>query len=396
MTQPLRLLHIIASADPRSGGPVEALLRIGDVLQSQGHRQELLTLDNPNADFLTDFPRTVYALGNARKSGGGLLAKAHRWHRYSPNALTWLREHIADYDGVIVNGLWNYAAHISRRVLPNSGVPYIVYPHGMLDPWFRRRYPLKHIAKQILWPLNEGALLKHAQAVCFTSAGEANQARDSFRPYYIKETVMAYGTAQPPQEHPSQQQAFADAVPELGERPYILFLGRVHEKKGCDMLVSAFASIANRSQQLDLVIAGPGDTIYISGLKKQIKSLGLCGRVHWAGMVSGNAKWGAFRRARAFILPSHQENFGIAVAEALACGCPVLVSDKVNIVDAIVSDGAGLSAPDTLDGTLSLLTSFAAMNERQRLVMSAAAASCFTRRFTAERAAADLLAALKH
>ena len=394
MTQPLRLLHIIASADPQSGGPVEALLRIGDQLQSQGHRQELLTLDDPNSVFLRDFPRIVYAMGSTRKAGGGIIAKAHRWHRYSPNALSWLKTHVADYDGVIVNGLWNYAAHIARRILPKSGVPYIVYPHGMLDPWFRKRYPVKHIMKQMLWPFNESVLLGHAQAVCFTSAGEASQSKNVFLPYQLNEHIVAYGTAQPPQEHASQHEAFAVSFPNLGIRPYLLFLGRVHEKKGCDLLLQAFARIADSQRDIDLVIAGPGDDDYVTGLQQQIESLGLSPRVYWAGMLQGDAKWGAFQGAAAFILPSHQENFGIAVAEALACSCPVLISEKVNIAEIVIQDGAGFAEMDTLEGTITLLTRFFAMNDEQRRAMGAAARTCFARRFTSECASEDLLTAL--
>jgi glycosyltransferase involved in cell wall biosynthesis len=105
----------------------------------------------------------------------------------------------------------------------------------------------------------------------------------------------------------------------------------MHEKKGCRELLEAFRQVltaANASQDLHLVMAGPADSAYGRQLKEAVIRLGLADRVTWTGMLSGDLKWGAFHAAEAFILPSHQENFGIAVAEALACGVPVLISEQ--------------------------------------------------------------------
>ncbi len=134
-----------------------------------------------------------------------------------------------------------------------------------------------------------------------------------------------------------------------------LFLGRIHRKKGCDMLIDAFAKVAADDPDLYLVMAGPDQQQWSAKLKQTAANLGIKNRVFWPGMVTGDAKWGAFYGSEAFILPSHQENFGIAVAEALACGKPVLLADKVNIAEEIAEDGAGLMELDTPDGTLQLL-----------------------------------------
>ena len=134
-------------------------------------------------------------------------------------------------------------------------------------------------------------------------------------------------------------------------RSYLLFLSRIHPKKGCDLLLQAFAKIAPAHPKLHLIMAGP-DAV---GMRKHLQTIvdqaGLTDRVHWPGMLKGDAKWGAFAVSEAFVLPSHQENFGIAVAEALACGRPVLISDQVNIAPEIEADGCGIVEPDTLEGT---------------------------------------------
>jgi len=111
-------------------------------------------------------------------------------------------------------------------------------------------------------------------------------------------------------------------------------------------------------------------------------------------MLAGAAKWGALRTAEAFVLPSHQENFGIAVVEALACGTPVLISDQVNIWREIAGDGAGLAGPDTAAGTLRLLTQWHALDDRARAQMRQAALETFTRRYEIGAAARSLVATL--
>ncbi len=112
-----------------------------------------------------------------------------------------------------------------------------------------------------------------------------------------------------------------------------------------------------------------------------VSAAGLADRVHWTGMLEGGAKWGAFFASEAFILPSHQENFGIAVAEALACGRPVLLSDKVNIAPDVAEDGAGLMEDDTLAGTVRLLERWIAMSPAEREAMGIRSKATFLQRY---------------
>ena len=107
-------------------------------------------------------------------------------------------------------------------------------------------------------------------------------------------------------------------------------------------------------------------------------------------MLVGDAKWGALRSAEVFVLPSHQENFGIAVAEALACGIPVLISRRVNIWREVLADGAGLAEEDSIAGTTAALHQWCALSVEERTAMGSAASSCFARRFAIEHTAAQL------
>lgn len=379
-----RVLRIITSADPRTGGPIEGARRVGEIWARQGHRQDLLTLDPPDERHLADYPGTVFAIGPRR--GGGLLHA----YRYAPAMVPWLQAHARDYDAVIVSGLWRYAARGAMRGLVGSGVPYFVFPHGMLDPWFRERARLKHCGKQLSWWWAEGRLLAGAQRVLFTSEEEQLRARQAFRPYRVSATVVAYGTADLGGDLDAVAAAFRAAMPGVGAR-FLLFLGRVHPKKGCDLLVAAFAAVAARDPELELVVAGPDQVAMVADLRAAAEQAGIAARVHFPGMLSGAVKAGAYRAAEAFVLPSHQENFGIAVAEALSTGTPVLVSDKVAIWREVVAAGAGLVAPDTEAGTRDLLERFLSLPVAERAAMRSAARACFEARFHVERAAGALL-----
>ncbi|HEY2255841.1 MAG TPA: glycosyltransferase, partial [Variovorax sp.] len=154
----MKLLHFSPSVDPSGGGPIEGVLRLHEALLRLGHESELLSLDNPAARHVRECPAPVRALGPSRGSYG-----------YNPKAVDWLREHAGNYDAVIVNGLWQFTGLAAWRALARSATPYFVYTHGMLDPWFKRRYPLKHLKKWLYWPWAEYRVLRDAKAVLFTS-----------------------------------------------------------------------------------------------------------------------------------------------------------------------------------------------------------------------------------
>jgi hypothetical protein len=154
----MKLLHILPSVDPVGGGPVEGVRQRGLCLRAMGHRVEVASLDSPEAPCVANYPLRVHALGPAR---GGYL--------YSPRLVPWLHGHATEYDAVIVNGLWQYHSFGAWRAL-HGRVPYFVFTHGMLDPWFKRAYPLKHLKKWLYWPWADYRLLRDAQAVLFTQA----------------------------------------------------------------------------------------------------------------------------------------------------------------------------------------------------------------------------------
>lgn len=381
----MRILRAVRSVDAAYGGPVEGIVQSSKVLLSWGHQVDIVTLDSPGDACVRDFPLPATCLGPARGIYG-----------YAPAYVPWLRQHAREYDAVLVHGLWQYTGFGAWRALHASGQPYFVFTHGMLDPWFKRAYPFKHLKKLLYWPWAEYRVLRDARAVLFTCEEERVLARQSFSLYNCREAVVNYGTAAPPEEREEEErQAFLDRFLELAGKRVLLFLGRIHPKKGCDLLIEAFARMASRDPSLHLVLAGPGSADWLADLRRLGERLEVARRITWTGMLSGDLKWGAFRSAEVFVLPSHQENFGIAVVEALACGVPVLLSDKVNIWREIEADGAGFVARDDLGGTLELLARWEDAAPESRSAMRARARACFASRFEIHRAARSLIEVLE-
>lgn len=376
----MRILHVMRSFDPAGGGPIEAVRRLAQAYREAGHEAEVVTLDSPDAPYLKGAPLTVHALGPGMGKYG-----------YSAKLLPWLRANVARFDGVVVNGLWQYHGLAAWRACKGR-VPYAVFTHGMLDPWFKRTYPLKHVKKWPYWALVEYKLLRDATRVLFTSEAEQQLAEESFWLHKWKGEVVPYGTPGPQGDADKLKAAFYAACPGLKGQRFLVFLGRIHPKKGCDLLVEAFARIAGDVPELQLLVAGPDQTGWARDLRAKAAKLGVADRVHWPGMLTGDAKWGALYASEAFILPSHQENFGISVAEALACGRAVLISDKINIYAEIEMDGAALVEEDTLAGTERLLRRWIELSADERARMGAAARRCFEARYDSRRLAGAIAA----
>jgi glycosyltransferase involved in cell wall biosynthesis len=373
-------LHVIPSAQADTGGPLEGVRQRGLRLRQLGHTVEVVTLDDPDLPFIRDFPLKVHALGPSLRGYG-----------YNRRLVPWLKAYASEFDAIVVNGLWQYHSFGTWRALRKSAVPYFVFTHGMLDPWFKRTYPLKHLKKWLYWPWSDYRVLRDARAVLFTSEEERLQARQSFWLYQVKEHVIAYGTTPPPNNAAVLRELFLHTHPELRDRRVILFLSRIHKKKGCDLLIEAFAKSAATDPQLHLVMAGPDQNGWVKELQVLAQRLGVLDRVTWPGMLKGERKWGAFYSAEVFALPSHQENFGIAVAEALGCGVPVLISDKVNIWREVLAHNAGLVAADTKEGTQQLLSQWLSATPENRADMKKNARCLFDAQFTVDAMAQGLL-----
>ncbi len=373
----MKILQIVQTLDPKIGGVAPAVLALSRGLARRGHKIDIVTLDETGVVSNNDVDLTIHSLGPGLTS-----------YRYSSALTNWLRQHAAGYDRVIVNGLWQHLSFAAWRQFAESSTPYYVFPHGMLDPWFKKTFPLKHLKKWLYWPWAEYRVLRDAAAVIFTSEEERVQARKSFWLYRCRERVSPLGI-EAPSISANAGEKFLAQYPQLRNTKILLFLGRLHPKKGCDMLIDALP----RDSDISLVLAGPDQIGWAEALRAKV-DVDLAERVVFTGMLEGELKQGAFAAADAFVLPSHQENFGMSVVEALAASLPVLISDRVNIWREIQLDNAGYVESDDLPGTKKLIERWARTPMAERDTMRNNARQCFVQRFQIERAVDSLLSIL--
>ena len=381
--------------NPRSGGPCQVVRNLTPHMVLRGLSTEVVCLDDPNSEYLSQETLPIHALGKGRGS----------WS-YHTELRPWLNNNLPRFDAIFLHGLWQYPGYsLSRAIRDKNMPPYFVYPHGMLDPWFQHapERRLKAFRNWVYWKLIEHEVVQQATAVLFTCEEEMRLACESFRPYKpTRQINVGNGVGTPPAYHPGMEAAFQLRCPGLKQRPFFLFLGRIDPKKGLDVLIKAYAAIerpgVNQGQPSFpcLVIAGPGlETSF--GKKMQILASRICpaGSVLWPGMLTGDAKWGALYRAQAVVLSSHQENFGIAVVEALACGLPVLISKQINIWREIAEDHAGLVGHDTREGTEGLFRNWVQLSEEDKAAMKMAAKASYEKRYGIARVADNLLSTIQ-
>jgi glycosyltransferase involved in cell wall biosynthesis len=241
-------------------------------------------------------------------------------------------------DVVHLHNLWQFPQYAGYRAARRAGVPYIVSPHGALDPYLRRH---GRVRKAISMALYQDDLLRRAAMIHVTTKAEADLIAD-VAPDVPREIVPCgvhvAQFAEPPGREPFRRTHLGGY-----DGPTILFLGRLTYKKGLDLLMRAFAH-ARRTAECRLVLVGPDDEGMRSGLERLAAELGVLEDVDFPGPLYAEERLAALASADVWALSSYTENFGIAVIEAMAAGCPVCVSPAVNIAGDIAVANAGVVA----------------------------------------------------
>ncbi len=379
----LRVLHVIAAVAPRYGGPSTAVVGMCRALRAAGVEVLVATTD-------ADGPgRLPVPLGTVLPFGGvPAIFFRRQWSealKYSRPLGRWLEAHVAGFDLVHVHGVFSHACVAAGRSAVRRGIPYIVRPLGMLDPWSLRR---RRVAKRALWRFGVDRLLQQAAVVHYTTPDERRRAEQV--PGLARGTVVPLGVdpalvdGDAPRPHASGSAAAA------GGSPYVLVLGRLHPKKGLEPLIEAFLDVT-RAPELSrwcLLLAGDGDPGYVRALRERTR--GDTDRVRFLGWVDGERKRAVLAGASLLALPSYQENFGLAAAEAMACGVPVLLSAAVNLADDVRKADAGWVtslAPAALRDTLAT----ALADDARRRERGAAGRALVNARFTWPRVAETLV-----
>ena len=261
---------------------------------------------------------------------------------YTPALGRWLQSHLRSWDLLHVHSLFSWPATRGMAIARALGTPYLVHCLGHLQPWSLNQSPLR---KQLFLALIERRNLNGAAALQATSAMEsADFARLRLRPPALD---LPLGV-DIPELHQDARERLCQSLPQIDpQAPRLLFLSRLHPKKGLERLLEALALLRHRQPQRpwQLLIAGSGEPAYEQQLRGLVNRLGIGDRCHWLGFVSGESKEWLLQGCDWFVLPSSAENFGIAVAEALAAATPVLLSAEVGLAATVVEAGAGLLSP---------------------------------------------------
>lgn len=297
----------IAGIDPASGGPSRCVPGLAQGLARQGVDVRLLTLCADQGVLKNGIPRD-YSLHGYKYDGSGFdgLKAVKRLRR---DLIMQVYENAAD-SIIHDNGLWLMINHVSAGAARKSGAPFIISSHGMLSPWAMKHKPFK---KKIAWCLYQKNDLDTADLIHATSWQEAGWIRESVANKPI--AVVPNGVDVPPW----RQRTYADR-----DRRTILFLSRIYPVKGLLNLVAAWQLI--KAPGWRIVIAGPDEAGHQKEVAAAIESAGLQEWFEFTGPVADDDKWDWFFNADLFVLPSYTENFGIVVAEALACGVPVITT----------------------------------------------------------------------
>jgi len=366
------ILHLIRSLDPAAGGPVEYLKQVAKAQKAVGVDTAILTLQPSEPAWMVNLPGSVIDCGPSRGVYG--------FNRDLEQRLSGIA---GSFKAMVVHGLWQFHGISAARATAKTGTPYFIFPHGMLDPWFRKEVPLKHFKKQLYWFLAERRILEGAKSVIFTSRQESERARATFwPPANYRPRIVPLGVPRPLAKLEQARETFFTRFPHLLGKSFLLYLGRIHPKKGCHLLIETMVRLRF---PINLVMAGPSsDLTYLGKLKRTAGD----SFTTFTGLIEGELKAGALAAATALILPSHQENFGLVVAEALSFGTPVLISRQVNIAEDIESAGAGFVEPDTLEGTQRLIERWVRSGNP---AMRQAAFDCYQKHFQIESSAEKLL-----
>lgn len=329
----MKICHVISSLDPASGGPVTVVIYLAAAQAALNHEVWIITNSRPDQKgHAALWPYRVPGWDKVNVVPCKEIGRATQILRLRHDGA--LKPVISACDIVHLHGVWDVILWEAATLARKSRTIYVVTPHGMLDPWSLEQKKWK---KKLALSLGFGRMLKRAAFLHLLNAAERRLIEPLSLP--CETVIIPNGVCPDDIAQLPPKGSFRESHPELSARPFILFLGRLHYKKGLAYLIDAFSLVLDQRADVDLVIAGPdgGDQHKV---QRRVQELQLARRVHFTGPLYGRDKFAALVDATALCLPSRQEGFSISIIEALACKLPVVISPHCHF-DEVAEVGAG-------------------------------------------------------
>lgn len=345
----MRVLHVIPSLSAKHGGPSQAVRLYAEAATRTGVTVVIAATTYNDSESAANEARDGFSIIRLPFTAGA--------YTFSIPLVRWLRRHVGEFDLLHIHALFSFPSTVAAWFAGRKRVPYIIRPLGVLNRWGMENR--RALAKRISLQLIERRIVSRAMLMHYTTEAERSEAIET-----LPELEGAGSVILPV---PVPDEAFEGANPELFLQTYpqikgkeiVLFLSRIDRKKGLDMLLPAFRDLLRERPAAHLVIAGSGDETFVEEQRQVAADLQITNAVTWAGWLEGEMKRSALAACSLFVLPSYSENFGVAVAEALAAGRPVLVSEGVALAADLRSARAGyvcgISRESLAAGLLELL-----------------------------------------
>lgn len=368
MSNKIKVLRIISTLNPQQGGPAKAIIDNSLAMINQNIKVDILTCDRTSSKFYKS--KYINIINQGPSFFGNFC--------FSYNLFFWLLKNKKNYDFFILHGIWEFKNIAAFMLLNNN---YSVFVHGSLHPTQGKGF-FNKAKKKLYWLIFEKRNLLKSKSLLLTSNKEKAQLDDTFVDTKgIKKVFVKYGILKSNLNKKVLLSKFNKKFPFLKNKSFYLYLGRLHKQKGADIIIEAVNKIKLNSN-IKILIMGPFiGSKFENKLKLLVKKYKLEKQIFFSSAQFGDIKWGAIYSSKAMLLPSHGENFGISLVEAMSAGKPVLTTFKVNINDIIIKYNAGLISRDNVSYFSKILLQFHTLNKKKKNQISNNALKCFKDNF---------------
>ncbi len=365
MKKKVKILRIIRTLNPKYGGPAVAIIDNSLNLVEKKFDVDIVTGDSNYSNFFNSNKIKIFNLGPSIGDYG-----------FNFKLLFWLIKNKKKYDKFIIHGLWQFYTLLARLIIKKN---YFVFTHGQLDPFFSKQL-LKKIKKKLYWYFIEKKNLMEAKSILLTSINEKKTLNKTYvNTRGIKTTVVNYGILYPKINLNFSKKFFLKKFPFLKNSNFLLYLGRFHQKKGCEILINSIKKIKDQDIKVKVIMAGPSNE-YKKKLINLANKLNLNDTIYWTNdHLTNYLKWGAILNSEAMLLASHGENFGVSLVESLSMSRPVITTNKVNIFKDIENSDAGFISKNNINSFAENIKKFLLLNKNEKKKMRINANKCFNK-----------------